>query len=238
MFKLKRKAEKELISFNTKKPHVIYSTHRLVKAKNINGYFKCPEEIMEIENYAFDKCINLTQINLPKAIFNIGKCAFIRCSNLTQICLPREITEIKECTFIYCENLTHIILPDKVTKIGTSAFDGCRNLIHITLPKGIEFIGHDAFFGCHALKFIIIRGNDESNLQRIRALLPQKLKDKVISEDYFLKWHFYAKEALNAQGIIDDVIKVIRNTGGLNFFNPKSKETPQTLEKFQPRVNI
>lgn len=94
--------------------------------------------------------------------------------------IPQGITEICDGAFWDCNRLQIIELPQGVTQIGRSVFSYCSNLQTITLPQGITSIGARTFSHCSSLHSIIINGSDEER-ERIKALLPAELQDKVIS---------------------------------------------------------
>jgi hypothetical protein len=128
-------------------------------------------------------------------ITNIGDCAFLGCSSLTTITLPKGLIHIGSCAFDGCTNLTTITLPEGIANIGEWAFGDCFSLTSITLPASITNIGGDAFSGCYNLQTIIIDG-DEHEVERVKALLPEALHDKVISKSLSEEALFAQKEAI------------------------------------------
>ena len=67
-----------------------------------------------------------------------------------------------------------------ITNIESNAFVRCSSLTTITLPNSLTNIAASAFNGCSNLQTIIIDG-DENKVKIVKALLPKKLHDKVIS---------------------------------------------------------
>jgi hypothetical protein len=89
-------------------------------------------------------------ITLPEEISSIDEDAFKRCTDLTQITLPSEITSIGDAAF-FGTGLTQITLPQKLTSIGRSAFESCENLSFVTcLAEHPPYLGKDAFKNTHA----------------------------------------------------------------------------------------
>jgi len=90
-----------------------------------------PTTLVEIENYAFNKCTNVTGgLDIPKGVTKIGRAAFQDCSSLNEtLILPDTLIEIGAYAFNYCENLTgDLVIPDSVVKIGERSFQRCSNL--------------------------------------------------------------------------------------------------------------
>lgn len=72
-------------------------------------YFRIPDTVTEIEDYAFQKC-KLSEIHMGHSIKTIGASAFENCDNLQTILLPASVSNIKYSAFadsglkaVYCE---------------------------------------------------------------------------------------------------------------------------------------
>ena len=137
-----------------------------------------PNNVIEIEDWAFTNCINLQEISIPSSVTKIGKYIFDQCFNLSSISLPDNLTEITDQMFMSCYNLTSITLPKNLIKISNSAFDQCellekitfnnnleeidddafswnKNLKSIVLPNSLKTIGNSVFYGCQNLESVI-----------------------------------------------------------------------------------
>lgn len=127
-----------------------------VSNDNINdkGFFDIPEDVIAIENYAFEGCTRLTKINIPDRVITIGKGAFQNCSDLKEIKLPKGITTISKRMFQSCSQLRYVDIHDGVISIGDYAFDDCTNLKEINIPKSTTSIGHSAFYACRRMEKI------------------------------------------------------------------------------------
>ncbi len=93
----------------------------VVCQKNLTGNIAVPNEVAEIENYAFFNCKTITGVSLPMRMTVIGENAFAECS------------ELHEVNF-----------PPSIQSIGTNAFDGCKNLMEVFLPINCK-IGRGQF---------------------------------------------------------------------------------------------
>lgn len=103
-----------------------------------------PESIIEIQDYAFQDCVNLKKIELPTNLQVLGSGVFLGCKLLESIKIPEGITEIKNL-FHGCRKLRYIHLPESLRVIGYGSFEGTSNLKEITLPDNLEEIGKRAF---------------------------------------------------------------------------------------------
>ena len=113
-----------------------------------------PENVIEIANYAFSGCKNLSSVKFSDNIKNIEKYTFSNCTGLSEIVLPQNLLEIEENTFRGCTNLSKVNFSNKISKIGAYAFYGCTSLSDITLPENLIEICHYAFINCTNLSSV------------------------------------------------------------------------------------
>ena len=126
--------------------------------------------VIDLGNYAFQRCSSLTNIEIPEGVTNIGWYVFSGCSSLTNIVIPEGVTSIGESAFEGCSSLRSInvsvnnknymsengILFDKEKKeiiCYPSAKDDINKYI---IPEGVTSIGSSAFYGCSRLTNIEI----------------------------------------------------------------------------------
>ena len=140
--------------FNRDKTKIIQYPER----KESKSY-KIPNGVTSIGSYAFDDCINLTNITIPDSVTSIGDHAFEDCRSLTNITIPDSVTNIGEYAFECCDSLTNITIPDSVTSIGDHTFEDCRSLTSITIPDSVTSIGDRAFYDCSNLNKVLCLGN-------------------------------------------------------------------------------
>lgn len=115
------------------------------------GDFKANETIKDGEE--------LTSIDIADSVEYIGSMAFEECINLREVKLPKSLYTICEETFYGCESLESITLPD-VVNIGESAFAHCISLKNIVIPESVEFgIDDSAFLNCTSLQKVTVNGN-------------------------------------------------------------------------------
>lgn len=87
--------------------------------------------------HAFDKCDNLTSINLKGTVDCLNTQTFYMCDSLINVTIPNNIIEIGNCCFQACYSLATARIGNGVTKI-TNAFANCNALtdIYIDKPEG------------------------------------------------------------------------------------------------------
>lgn len=133
------------------------------------------ENIINIKEFLFAYCLELTKVNLPKCT-NVGDYAFYYCTALLNVELPEcvdvgeyafqyctalqnvnipKCTIIKYAAFNYCPALESIDLP-KCTTVGNFAFNHCEKLSNVNLPECVK-VGQRSFLGCTVLSKIIFQ---------------------------------------------------------------------------------
>lgn len=112
--------------------------------------------VKEIKTSAFEDCINLTTVVLPKGLTTIRNYAFARTRALKNIILPSTVTYIGQSAFAGCNSLETLSIPEGVTTIWNSTFSGCSSLKSITLPESLTSIGQNAFQKCSSLVSVAI----------------------------------------------------------------------------------
>lgn len=127
------------------------------------GDFKANETIKDgtvvVADGLFYGDEELTSIDIADSVENIGSMAFEECINLREVKLPKSLYTICEETFYGCESLESITLPD-VVNIGESAFAHCISLKNIVIPESVEFgIDDSAFLNCTSLQKVTVNGN-------------------------------------------------------------------------------
>ena len=142
-----------------------YITHALID-----------ESLDEIEDNAFNGCLNLVQVDTHDGIRKVGKAAFLGCESLRRINLKFAV-EVEEYAFCDCESLESIEFGDYLESIEFSAFCGCSlehlkltsvitieasafllcaQLTYVEFSEGLDSIGEGAFHGCERLQRITI----------------------------------------------------------------------------------
>ena len=135
--------------------------------KNV-GY-SIPDGVTVIRDRAFNKCLSLNSITIPKSVQDIETYSFFGCTSLEAINVAasnknyadvKGILFSKDKTKIVCypankKNMSYSI-PVSVKVVGVAAFRDCIYLKGITIPDSVTNIEHHAFSNCKSLKSITI----------------------------------------------------------------------------------
>lgn len=81
-----------------------------------------PNSLTAIEDQAFERCMALTDINIPLSLRSIGKYSFSYCNSLPAIELNEGLLKISSHAFHNCIALAMIKIPDSVNEIGDNPF--------------------------------------------------------------------------------------------------------------------
>lgn len=65
---------------------------------------------------------DIQNYKIPHTVINIGDYAFCCCSNLTNIEIPNSIIKIGYCSFAYCRSLKNVVIENNMIKIDDYAF--------------------------------------------------------------------------------------------------------------------
>ena len=129
----------------------------LIKAPTcLSGSFAVPDTVETIKLYAFDDCVEMTEVTIPDSVTTIEQCAFYCCDGLTTVHMGSNVTTIGKQAFDNCTALTSIVIPEGVTSIGDNTFNECAALETVTLPSGLTSIGSQAFYNCDSLKTVSV----------------------------------------------------------------------------------
>lgn len=118
--------------------------------------FAVPDNVIKIENYAFENNNTLTNLKLSDSVTSIGEYAFSQCSSLKSITLNNTLSIIGAGAFYSCRNLESIMIPDSVTEIGFCAFQTCENLQRIKLSRNMTSLSEGMFAHCSGLTEVAI----------------------------------------------------------------------------------
>lgn len=126
---------------------------------------KIPNNIKNINSYAFYDCRDFTSITIPSSVIEIGESAFSGYNKLQDIYITdiaawcnisglynlMDYGSSSKNLYLNNELVTSILIPDGVTAIPPSAFRNCSSLINITIPNGVTSIGDYTISGCSGL---------------------------------------------------------------------------------------
>ena len=172
-----------------------------------NGTFNIPKDITNIGFMAFASCRHLTELTIPEGVSHIDAVgiagctsltnltlregligiyaeAFRECTSLTNLTLPKGVSYILDDAFRGCTSLTNLTLREGLASIGNGTFRDCTSLKNLTLPEGVISIGDGAFIGCESLECISVNTDNDEEINRIRLLVPEEHRNKVIKSSF------------------------------------------------------
>ncbi|MBR5643224.1 MAG: leucine-rich repeat domain-containing protein [Salinivirgaceae bacterium] len=114
-----------------------------------SGNYTTPNSVTSIDDFAFNLCRNLTEINISNSVISIGYEAFRGCNGLTTLSIPNSVTRISSYAFLGCTELSSITIPNSVKSIGERAFENCKKLAKAEFAS-IESLCRISFGGYNA----------------------------------------------------------------------------------------
>ena len=114
--------------------------------------FTIPEGVSTIGETAFEKCTNLTTIDL-EGVTTIRRGAFKGCDNLASITGLENMTTIGAYAFEYCSSLASFIIPSGITTIEDGTFFECLCLQFVFIPDSVTSVGKNTFYNCIDLTY-------------------------------------------------------------------------------------
>lgn len=126
--------------------------------QNLTG-IALPYGVQTLGDHVFYNCMSLTAIHIPNSVTGIGKYTFSSCAALAEISLPNSIDAIPESMFLFTESLKEVMIPNGVTMIKASAFSLCAGLEKVTIPASVTCIEKEAFANSGGIHSVIFLGD-------------------------------------------------------------------------------
>ena len=86
-------------------PHYVEGVVIIPGSQNINGI----DYRVDIGNFAFRLCSNITQVTIEEGTVNIGDCAFVGCSKLQKVTLPSTLHYVGRAAFANLKSLKYMV---------------------------------------------------------------------------------------------------------------------------------
>lgn len=153
---------REDLSYNLFSPKDINNISNMIFRLNRERYNPGTSYVkyngLQISNSAFEGCVGLTEIELPRRAVNIGSSAFKNCTNLTKISNPvqNRLLQIGDNAFENCSKLVHVTLETGLREIRRYAFNRCSVLSGVRLGSALKLIDSGAFLDCPDFQSVII----------------------------------------------------------------------------------
>lgn len=113
------------------------------------GEIILPATVTKIDDYAFYKCIEITNVELSENLNSIGQYAFYKCTVLEDIVLPETLSHIQPYTFAL-SGIKNLTFPNSITRIDDCAFEGCNSLENVYIDNleswcKLDFLDSNSF---------------------------------------------------------------------------------------------
>ena len=133
-------------------------------------FIALPEGVTTIGEYAFCKCTNLVNINIPSSTVLIKNVAFAGTNSLTDVYITNlsDYCRIKFGSGTACplntdaylningSRLTEFIVPEDITIVRFSAFYHNSNITNVVMHDNVTTIGGRAFQGCSNIESVTL----------------------------------------------------------------------------------
>ena len=112
-----------------------------------------PDNVKEIEGYAFMSCEALSSVRLPSELTELSTAVFYGCTSLKTLDIPETVTAIGSSAF-QSSGLESIVIPSNVTIVNFQCFLENSNLQSVTFGQSVSSFGHLAFYECDNIRTI------------------------------------------------------------------------------------
>lgn len=134
------------------KPNFATSTTQIYIPQNIGGI-----SVQKIANSAFKGNTLISGIQIEEGITDIIDYAFDGCVNVSQLNIPSTVIYLGTASFRNCKLFSGpLVLPDGLKTWGASSFRGCSALERVYLSKHFHMVATNSFNDCTNLKEVYI----------------------------------------------------------------------------------
>ena len=195
-------------------------------------------KLLRIENQAFQGCLSLTEVKVPKSLTSFGSNVFggvtssanTATTSLTTIDLSAtQVTQLPNNLFQGCSSLSDVKLPAGLTEIGETTFQYTTSLKTIEIPASVNSLGGSAFSGSgitaldlSATKVTVIKGGTFENAA---SLTDVKLPAGVTN----IQTRAFAGSGLTTINLSDTALTEIQNGVFANTASLTELKVPKTL---------
>ena len=108
--------------------------------------------VEKVGDRCFEKCTDLTSVQIPSSVTILGSGSFNGCTGLTSVEIPSSVKDIGSFCFSGCTRLTSVEIPSTVGRIGNRCFSGCTGLTSVRVY--CYSIGESCFEKCTNLSSV------------------------------------------------------------------------------------
>ncbi len=139
------------------------------------GAYRIPGSVTKIEDFAFNSCDGLTNVEIPASVNSIGFDAFTGSPSLTDIVVENGNKNYASSNgVLFNKDLTTLVtypagkagaykIPDSVTAIEMDAFSGCRRLTSIEIPGTRISMSGMVFNECDSIEKVYYNSIDPTS---------------------------------------------------------------------------
>lgn len=121
-------------------------SHADTKNEYMGFVYECKDSSVAIVDYqGNNKHIQIPSHIQGMPVVEIGENAFERCVELVSVTIPKTVSIIQKRAFSFCENLEYLYIANGVSVIEEEAFVNCDRLAEVALPSSITSVGYNAF---------------------------------------------------------------------------------------------
>lgn len=113
-----------------------------------------PGTVKEVEDGAFENCVNLREVVLEKGIENLGRNLFSGCKKLYRITVPDGLKFVSLYSFCKIPNLKEPVL--NMSGTDFIYYPAYLGETVVTVPDGVRIIRQDAFKDCKTVEKVIL----------------------------------------------------------------------------------
>ncbi len=118
-------------------------------------------DVRAIGAYAFNESEKLNIISMSDLMQTIGTNAFDKCNNITILvrlangAIADDLFSGKSNTIYSGQQMSAVVLENGMKSIGKNAFYNCSAMKDLTMPDSVKSIGHNAFIGCKSVNVLL-----------------------------------------------------------------------------------
>lgn len=201
----------------------------LIDAEEAEGDITLPNGIIKIDKSVFSCNEKITGVTIPYPV-EVGEYAFYNCKNLSRVSLPEGLTTIAPGMFSGCENLKEVDIPDTVTAIEEAAFYD-SGLTEVRIPAKAETVSKEAFACCINLENVVLPDDISAVSVLAFRATPYLEKRQQERQDHLIidKGILWNAQEASGDVVIPEIVTKIGDDAFYNVYQVQSVKIPETV---------